>query len=447
MKYWVLLFLAGLVLGSTTIDRTTLGNGLAILSIEDHKIPMVDVCLVVKAGSGYDPEDRDGLAYLTARLLTYGTKSRTALQIAQEVEHLGSALNASCSEDYITLRTKVLARNLEEVFEVMADCVLNAQFAEGELARIKGEMLTQIQRENDDPFALVDRTYRSMLFGRHPYGHQPVGFDSTVNKITRSDAVRFHGQRFVPDNAFLAVVGDFEKKRLVDLIARYFAKWPKGGAAGDSLFLRDPGTPLPPIERPRGKVVKKDISQSYILLGHYGIVGNSPDWLALRMMNFSLGGSGLTSRMALNIREEKGLAYIVYSYFERKRYPGLFVCEVQTKNETGPVAIGELLAELRKMKEGGALARELDDARNYYTGNFPLRYDSYAEKVDLIIDIELHGLGLDYIDRFVDKVKAVQLGDINRMARDYLFPETFVLVVVGNITAGEIGRPEIEWEE
>ncbi len=437
-----------LLADASAINRETLANNMAVLSIEDHKIPMVDICLVVKAGSSYDPESKDGLAYLTARLLTYGTKTRSALEIAEQIERLGSTLNTGCTEDVITLRTKALSRNLEKVIEIMADCAINSQFADDEVGRIKGEMLSQIQRENDDPFATVAKTYRSLLFGRHPYAHLPIGFDSTVRNLRRSDVVKYFQLTFVPENAFLVVVGDVDPARLSGLAGKYFGKWPRIGVAAGEPFLRDPAAAVEPMARPRGRIVKKDISQSYILLGHYGVAGANPDWLAVRVMNFAFGGGSLTSRIGLLIREKKGLAYITYSYFERKRFAGVFACEVQTKNESGPEAIRLLVEEMKKMQAGGVLPQELDDAKNYYTGNFPLRYDSFAEKVDMIVtEVELYGGGLDYIDRFVGRIKAVGIDAADQAARDYLFPDNYVLVVVGNISAADINLPEIAWEE
>ena len=448
MRYFASVPVLFLLAHASVISRQTLANEMAVLSIEDHKIPMVDVCLVVKAGSSYDPENKDGLAFLTARLLTYGTKTRSALEIAGQIEHLGSALNTGCTEDVITLRTKALSRNLEKVIEVMADCAINSQFADTEVGRIKGEMLSQIQRENDDPFAMVAKTYRSLLFGRHPYAHSPIGFDSTVKNIQRGDVVKYYQLTFAPENAFLVVVGDVDKTRLAELVGKYFGKWPRTAVAAGEPFLRDPAAATEPITGPRGKIVKKDISQSYILLGHYGVAGANPDWLAVRVMNYAFGGSSLTSRIGLLIREKKGLAYITYSYFERKRFAGLFACEVQTKNETGPEAVKLLVEEMKKMQTSGALPQELDDAKDYYTGNFPLRYDSYGEKVDMIItEVELYGGGLSYIDRFVDRIKAVGLDAVNQAARDYLYPDNYVLVVVGNISAADINLPEIAWEE
>ncbi len=447
MKRLLLILIPMILLYGVQVDRGLLGNKMVVLSTEDHKVPMVDVCLVIKVGSGFDPVSKDGLANLCAKLLTYGTKKRSALQIAQEIEFIGSNLTTTCNEDYIMIRTKALSRYLDKVLELIADCAVNSQFNLTEIDRLKGEIVSTIKRQNDDPFALVDKTYRALLFKNHPYGHNPIGFDSTVTKIKRNDIIKFYNLTFNPDNAFLVVVGDFKKSELIKMVREHFGSWSATKSKTAADFLRNPAQPLEPIENPRGKIVNKDISQSYILLGHYGVSARDPDWLKVRVMNFILGGSGLTSRLALNIREEKGLAYIVYSWFERKVNPAAFIAEVQTKNESCELAVKQLLEEINKIGDHGALAKELEDAKNYYTGNFPLRYDSYSEKLNIIVEIELFNLGLDYFDRFAKEIEKIKLADINQMAKQFLFPSNYVLAIVGSVTAEDLNLPDCEWEE
>lgn len=447
MKRLILLLIPFICLFGIQIERQTLSNGMVLLTAEDHKIPMVNISLVVKSGSGHDPLGREGLANLCAELLTYGTKTRAALQIASEIEFIGSSLNTSCNEDYTAIKTRALSRYLDKVMDLVADCAINSQFSESEITRQKGRITSEILRQNDDPFSLVDKTYRQLLFKNHPYGHTPIGFDSTVKAITRNDILDFYRLTYRPDNAILVVVGDFNKDILLEAVNRYFAKWaPYDGAVREN-FLQDPSAAPESIQVPRARIVKKDINQSYILLGHYGLSGRDPDWQKARVMNFILGGSGLTSRMALNIREDRGYAYIVYSWFDKRVNTGAFICEVQTKNETCDSAVKLILDDMTKMKTSGITAKELEDAQNYYVGNFPLRFDSYAEKADLIVDIELYDLGLDYFDKFPGYIKAIKIDDINKMARKYLFPGNYVLAIVGNISPDRITIPGIQWEE
>ncbi|MEO0226058.1 MAG: pitrilysin family protein [candidate division WOR-3 bacterium] len=429
------------------IEREVLNNNLVVIAVEDHKIPMVDLALVIKAGSSLDPKNKDGLANFCSKLLTYGTRTRSALEIAREIESIGSSLTTNCTEDYITIRARTLSSYLEKVTELVADCTINPKFDTTEIKRVRGEIISQIKQESDNPFSLVDQTYRELLFRDLPYGHRPIGFDSTIKNIERIDLLNFYHLTFTPENSFLVVVGDFKTNQLLEMLKRYFGQWKGSDAILPDDFLRPREVVYPPILRPRGKIVKRDISQSYILLGHYGISGSSPDWLKVRLMNFALGGSGLTSRMALNIREEKGLAYIVYSWFEKRCQVGAFICEVQTKNETCELAIRQLLEEMKKMKQGGIRQEELVDAQNYFTGNFPLRYDSYSEKVDLLIEMELFNLGEDYIDKFTERIKAVSIEEINQMAKDYLHPENYVVAIVGDVRAEDLNIPDIEWEE
>lgn len=405
--------------------RVVLKNGITLLFVETHALPMVNISVAIKAGAIYDPPEKGGIASLTAALLDEGTKSRSSKQIAEEIDFIGGRLSASGGEDFSSASLVVLKKDLVTGMDLLSDILLNPVFPEEELERKKKETIAAIISEKDDPGAVASKAFYKAVFQGHPYGVPVEGDEDSVSRITRDDIEKFYQQYYIPNNTIIAVTGDLKYKEAVSLIEKSLKQWKKA-----KLKLPD----VPSVN----KVVKSDsiridrnITQSNIVLGHTGISRDNPDYYSVTLMNYILGGGGFESRMIKEIRDKKGLAYSVYSSFDVNKYPGSFSVVVQTKNETATEAIEGIKEELKKIREEQVKDEELKDAKAYLTGSFPLRLDTNAKISNFLVLVEFYNLGLDYINEYAKKIDAVTKDDILRVAGKYIDTERYITVVVG----------------
>jgi zinc protease len=422
---------------AVVIERDTLDNGLVILMVEAHRIPVVEMRAYVRAGSVNDPTGKEGLANVVSGMLLRGTKTRSEYAIVESIESVGGALSTFASEDYAGLSGKVLSKDLVLLLDLLNDCLRNAAFDEVEQERLKSEVISGIRALADDPWELSKREFRKLVFGEHPLAHYPEGYDFTVAGLAVADAQGFHELYYMPNNTFLVFVGDFEKDSLMAMLRKRFGDWRRG-----ELKMADIS---PPRVRTRsvGKIVPMGLSQSYIILGNLGPKYGADDWLPTRVMNYVLGTSSL-SRMYSTIRAEKGLAYVAWSHFVRFEHSGYLAAEMQTKKERTSEAVLTMLEVLHGIRDS-IHTDELERAKNFYTGYFPLTYDSYSELVRLVAHVEFEDLELNYIDEFGHAISQINISDLNGAARKYLHPENFYLLIVGDIEPEDVAVEGIEW--
>lgn len=420
----VLLWLTPAWAGHIAIERWTTRNGITLLLVERHSLPMVQVEVLLKAGSVFDPEDKAGLANLTAELLAEGTSSRSATQIAEEIDFIGASLSASADLDYTSVSLRVLKKDINAGFDLLSDILTHPAFAPEELERNRQLILGGLMAEKDEPGIVAGKVFDKLLFGAHPY-HRPVeGLEETVPRIQRGDITAFHKDYYRPNNTILAIVGDIKKEELQELVKRNFGAWGKGKIPS----LQIPKPPKPTA--PKLEIIDKDLTQANILLGHLGIERANPDFYALVVMNYILGGGGFSSRLLTVIRENQGLAYSVQSAYDARYYPGSFTVSLQTKNATANTAIHEVLTQMQQIRSTPVADQELDEAKSYLMGSFPLRMDTNAKMARLLSHVEYFKLGLDYFDHYPRYIQAVTKADILRVAKKYLDPERFILVAV-----------------
>ncbi|MCX7994639.1 MAG: insulinase family protein [candidate division WOR-3 bacterium] len=424
-------------LNGFTIYRDSLDNGLIILSSEAHKIPMVEVRLIVKAGSFYDPSGKEGLANLTVRMLLRGTETRSGDEFLEEIEYRGANINANVYEDYAEIAARSLSKDLETILGLLAECVQKPSFKVEEFSRLQRQVHSQIVSQLDDPFYAGEVAFRKLLFSDYPLNHEPSGFDSTVNQIDITDVKNFFTSYYAPNNAFIVIVGDFNSDSMKMMVEKYFSPWVKREVPEVSLRI-------PELNGKKGKLIKRDISQSYIFFGFYGPDNRAVDWIPARMMNYVLGGSGLTSRLATEIREKRGLAYSVFSYFNRFCHGGYFIAGVQTKNESANEAVELIIKEISRIRKD-ITEEELNRAKRFYTGNFPLNFDTYREMANFVTRVEIEGLGLDYAERYERLINKVKIEDIKAAAEKYMKLDNFCLVIVGNIDESSISIEGLDW--
>jgi zinc protease len=408
-------------------EREVLPNGMVLLHAERTGLPIVKVVLAIKAGSVYDPPGKGGIANLTADLLNEGTTTRSSRDISDAIDFVGGSLGTSGGEDYVTVSLSVLKKDVSLGFDLLSDIVLRPAFKEEEIKRRRAIIKSSIIRQKEDPASVASKAFLKAVFGEHPYGSPVEGTEESLDGITRQDIVAFYESYYQPNNAIISVVGDIDREEVRALLKRFFVGWHRKEIAT---------SPLPVAGRAEGpKVVKiqKDITQANVILGHLGISRENPDYYAVSVMNYILGGGGFASRLMDNIRDNKGLSYDVRSFFSANKFGGFFEAELQTKNATANAAIAEILKEMERIRTEPVTDKELKDAQSYLTGSFPLRIDSDSRIASFLTAVEYYGLGSDYVDKYKEYINAVTKEDVLRVAKKYLDPKNYVLVVVGNL--------------
>jgi len=416
---------AGQAAESVLGQRFVLPNGLVCLFSQQSDLPLVTVDLTVKAGALFDPPGKAGLANLTASLLRYGTRTKNAQQIAEEIDLLGAALTTSAGRDAATVKLTILKKDLPAGLKIFQDVLLQPRFAPMELQAMVQRLKGTLKSQEDEPGIVAERAFRRTLFGDHPYGSPAIGTLASLPQISQYDLRTFHRLYYRPNNAILTIVGDLTFEEARALAEEFFAGWEKGDE------LPPPPTPAAKQTQPTLVKIDKDITQANIILGTISLPRSDPEFYAFQLMNYILGGGGFTSRLMDNIRENRGLAYNVHSSFEPGLVAGPFDISLETKNASGGEAVAEVLAELTRIRQELVTEAELADAKTYLISSLPMKMDSNAKRAALLGYVEMYGLGLDYPWRYAEIINAVTRDDILQVARKYLDLERAVLVVVG----------------
>lgn len=410
------------------IERTTLTNGLRLLLSEDHSLPFVTFQLIVGGGSRVDPPGKEGLSYITARGLLHGTPRHTAQRLSLKLDGLGASLNSNSSKDYLSVSLRVLKKDYVEGFHLLMDILTEPAFPADELSIELQRTLGSIRSVEEDPRALAMRDFENALFTSTPYGHPVMGTAGSIGTVKREDLVWFHDSFIRPNNTILVIVGDVTFHEIQRSLLDRLASWA-------------PRPTTPPVctqnvlSRPNVQTRNRDVSQTSIVLGNILPPRDNPDFFSLVVMNYILGGGGFSSRLFNKVRASHGLSYSVQSSLDFKKCTGSFSISLQTKNENAQKAISMVVEEIKRLQRELVTDQEIDGARKYLTGSFPLRLDTQAKVAGLLAQIEFFGLGLDYADSYASKIRAVTKEDILRVAKKYLDPENYVLVAVGNLQA------------
>lgn len=410
---------------------TTL-NGMTVLVVEQHFLPIVEIHALIKTGSAYDPPEKAGLANLTASLLEEGTTTRSSKQLAEQIDFVGGSLEVTAHEDYTTAAARVLKKDLDLGFTLLADILLRPAFPPQEFDRVRSQILGEIVSDNDDPGHVAMKTFNQLVFHNHPYRWPANGTEETLNKLTLADVQAFYAREYLPSQVILTIVGDITVEQATALVQTHFGAWKKGSAPART--VKKPNA----IGKKAVQFIEKDLTQSTIVLGHSGISRTNPDFYAVTVMNHILGAGGFSSRLMDSIRDKQGLAYGIMSHFEARAMPGSFWVNLQTKTETTNQAINGVLAEIKTIREAPVTDQELAEAKSFLMGSFPLRLDSTAKLANVLAQVEFFGLGFDYFTQYPKWIERVTKEDVQRVAKQYLNPQHYALVVVGNITKAKI---------
>jgi zinc protease len=407
-------------------------NGITVLVLEQHFLPIVEIHALIKTGSVQDPPDKAGLANLVASLLDEGTTTRTSKQQAEQIDFVGGALEVKASEDFTTASARVLKKDIDLGFTLLADMLQRPAFQKQEFERIRTQLLGEMASDNDDPGHIAMKAFNHLVFHGHPYRWPINGTEETLNKITLADVQTFYGREYSPSQVILTIVGDITLEQATAFVQTHFGVWKKGTATA-----RNTKKPLP-VERKTVQLIEKDLTQSTIVLGHEGLSRTHPDYYSVTVMNYILGAGGFSSRLMDSIRDKQGLAYGIMSHFDARLMPGSFWVNLQTKTETTNQAITSVLSEIKSIRDIPVSDQELAEAKSFLVGSFPLRFDSTAKLAHVLAQVEFYGLGFEYFSDYPKWIDRVTKEDVQRVARQYLDPKRYALVVVGNLAKAKV---------
>lgn len=414
-------------------EQFTLDNGLTVLLITDHALPLVRMTAYIRVGSVYEPDRKCGLAALTGTMIRRGGfDGKTPAALDDELEFMASSVESGIDDDvgYVSMTT--LRRNFRATLNLFAGVMQKPAFDRRRFIQAVNETLEALRRRNDDPREVADRELRRAIYRGHPLGRVPT--PATVRAITRDDLRDFHRRYYRPNNVLLAVSGDIDRTDLEAQLKAVFGRW----KAAPIAFPKVPGPNMNP--KPELLHVNREGAQSVIRMGHIGITKDHPDLYAVRVMNYILGGGGLNSRLMSRIRADEGLAYNVAGYFEiGRRFPGPFWAETETKTASTGRTIGLMLDIMEGIRKAPVTERELSLAREAMINAFVFGFADADRVVNQRARILYYGYPDRYLEDYCDNIARVTQADVLRVARQHLHPDKLIKVVVGN--AAEFDRP------
>jgi predicted Zn-dependent peptidase len=405
--------------------------------VEYHRLPIVALSLLLDAGGSRDPAGKPGLASLTAAMLTEGTRSRSAVELSDQVGFLGASLGAGAGPDSAQVNGGVLARHLPRFLELFADVVRNPAFPRADFERVQDQRLVSLLQQRDQPQAIAARTFVREFWGDHPYGHPLSGTPESVKALRPADLRAFHARTYRPEVAELVVVGDVTEAGMRPLLERAL-----GGRWGRSRTAPPP--PLTPraASAPFRTVLleKADAPQTYLLLASPGPSRSSPDFVAASVA-FQVLGGGTSSRLFRNLREEKGYTYGIYAGADARRLGGASIIAGSVRGDVTAASLRELLDEAGRLRGEPVSGAELADAKNGLVLSLPGEFAAAGSIAGRLGDLALHGLPDDYWNRYAADVMSVTAEDVQRAAARYLDPDRLTLVLVGT---SEVVRPQLD---
>jgi zinc protease len=440
LRRWTLSAVAVLMIAGTfgarawalEIKRIKLNNGAILLVSEQHQLPMVTAAIAFDAGARRDPDGKAGLAALTAASLTEGTSKLTSTQFNQKTDFMGSSLDVSASRDYAVATFTSLKKYEHDTLHLLAQTLQDPRLSDEDIKRKQGEQLAAISAAEEQPEYTANLAMTKALFGDTPYGHQVEGSSASVSKLTAADVRAFYHDQYKMGSAVIAVAGDVDANAIRDDLNQEFS-----GLTGVVPAQAEP--PAPSVATGiHAQLIDRNVAQATLILGSGGVARLNPDYYKLQVMNYILGGGGFSSRLMKVVRSKAGLAYGINSEFAAGKFPGAFLISLQTKNVSANDALKLILQQMREMQETQVTDDELQSAKKFLIGSFPLKIDRQSEIVNFILQVEIYGLGLDYADRYPGIIKAITAADVQKVAQQYLHPDGLDLVAVANQSVAKI---------
>ena len=410
-------------LAEVKIREVTSPGGVDAWLVEDHSIPFTALEIRFRGGTSLDAAGKRGATYLMAALLEEGAGDLKAQDYARKLEGLAAYFSYDARDDALSVSARFLTENRDEAVDMLRLTLNEPRFDQDALDRVRAQIVSGLKSDLKDPRSIAGEVFARSAYADHPYETDGKGTIESVTSLTREDVLAAHRNVLARDRMVVAAVGDIDEAELGQLLDRLFAELPASGAP-----LPGPAT----VTIPGGvTVVDFATPQSTALFGHSGIDRDDPDFFAAYILNQILGGGSFESRLMTEVREKRGLTYGVYSYLVPKDNAAIYMGSVASSNDRIAEAIDVIRDEWRKMSEEGVTPKELQDAKTYLTGAYPLRFDGNAQIASIMASMQMQGLPVDYIATRNDQVNAVTLDDVKRVAQELLRPEDLHFVVVG----------------
>ena len=422
------------------VHAELLDNGLRIRSVQVGRLPIVTAMLVLDAGEGLLDDSRAGLAVLTGDCLEGGTAKRTGVELAEALETIGAGLSIGTGWDSTTVSLSCMADRLDEAMGLLAEVILQPSFPNDEVERIRGQRLASIHEREMDPVGIATTASRRLTYREGvPYGRPLGGNVESVDPFSSDAAAGFVVARYRPKGSGLVVVGDIDTRQVLSLVETHFSDW----AGGTERRLEIDAEPR---NRERGIVVvhRTDAVQSEIRIGHVGQARSTPMYFPLRVLNTVLGGA-FTSRLNLNLREEHGFTYGVRSRFLVRRGAGPWCVSTAVGTDVTADAVREAVSEITTLVAEGPTEQEVEAARDYLAGVFPLQLETTAQIAARIAELLVYDLPDDYYADYRDRIRNVTLEEACEVARDCIRPDEMTVVVGGDADAVQGPLEELGW--
>ena len=420
-------------------EKTILKNGLTLLLMEKHGVPMVSFSAIVKTGSAADPAGREGLASVTAELLRKGTKNRTAQQFAADLDFIGGSFNAGASADFTSISAEFLTKDLARGLDLFADAVLHPAFSQNEVGKLLAQDIDGVRAAKDDPQAVLGLYYDAYLLSGYPYGRPQNGDENSLKNIQREAIAKFYETYYAPGNTILAVAGEFNAAEMREKLEEALGAWPAKTV---------PAVSIPAAVPVKGKrlllVDKPDATQTYFAIGNLGTAANDPDRVAIRVVNTLFGGR-FTSMLNQALRVDSGLSYGAGSGFDSRKTPGPFGIFSFTKNASTAQALDLAIQTLQKLHKEGVTAEQLASAKSYLKGQFPPTIETSGQLARRIATDEFYGFDDSEVNQLEAKIDAVTPEMARQVIQKHFPLDNLVFVLIGKASA--IGPAVLKYAE
>ena len=418
------------------IERVVSPGGIEAWLVQEDSVPVVVMEVAWKGGSATDPEGKTGLAHMVSGLLDEGAGELGSAEFQMRMQDIAARMSFSADSDYFNGTLTTLANHREEAFELFAMAISAPRFDEDAVERIRGQIATSIARNRQSPDWIASNGWYKAAFGDHPYARDGDGTPESIAAIARDDLVAYTKKALARDNLKIAVVGPVTPSELRALLDRTFGALPQEAEVPE----------IPRVEVKKDgevTVVVRDFPQSVVMFGLQGVAREDPDFIPAYVMNYVLGGGSFSSRLTEEVREKRGLAYSIGTYLYPMDSAAMLLGQVGTKNERVGQTLSLIRKEMARMAKEGVTADQLDDAKTYLTGSYPLRFISNRSIANQLLGIQIAGYGIDYVDNRNALIEAVTREDVARVARRLLKPDELLVTIVGkpNLSPEPEGLP------
>lgn len=411
--------------GADNVTRVVFDNGITVLVRENHSSPVVVLEGALATGSIHDPAGKSGLSSFVASMMTRGCQKYDYATFNEITESVGANLSLSSENEQMNFGITCLNEDFAQMVEVLADVLRNPTFPEQQIELVRRRRIVGLQEREQDTASMAHLRFYETIYAGHSYGLAVSGYLDSISSIQRGDLVDFHRRRITPNGAIIVIAGDINTTAVLDLLRNHLGDWQ--GASADQTT-----PPLPSFQGiHQAQVTMADKFQSDIVLGWRALDRKHPDYYKLRVANCILGVFGMMGRLGEVVREQQGLAYYSYSTVDTSRMGGVWLASAGVNSANVEQATTSILAEFSRLAAEPVSAGELSDTQAYLTGALPLTLETNSGVAAVLLDIELLGLGLDYLQRYPGLIKSVTLEDVQQVAKTYLQPDAYALVVAG----------------